>query len=496
MKPIHIGDVVGDYRVIDVAGSGGMGAVYKIEHLISKRIEAMKLLPPASSSDPEQVHRFEREIQVQARLHHPNIVGLYNAVRDGDFIALVMEYVEGESLQRKLESGPLPVATALNYTGQILCALSYAHEAGVIHRDVGPANIIITDDGTVKLMDFGLARGAADLRLSTSGVPLGSPWYMSPEQIRAVDPIDARADIYATGAVLHEMLTGKKLFDADGAFAVMRAHVEATPKLPSAHNPEVPAALDETVRKAVEKDPAMRFQSAAEFALALQAKVAVSAPVIAPVTAPVTVPVIAPATAPVAAPVRRNSRAPRVMAMAAASVLGVAICAVRLIPAAKHVKAPVMKPPAAVVAMPVPVTPAPAAAAPEVPVPPPAVETAATEPAVVPRHREPVAAQAKRPRKAESNFAIKVTGGEPAATVPAPAPRPAVEAIEPPLPESAPPPEATATAAELPAAQDAAPAKPASVGSRLVRALGKVNPFHKGAKRDGSDVEKMPLKKD
>ena len=270
MKPIQIGDVVGDYRVIAIAGSGGMGAVYKIEHVITRRIEAMKLLPPGSSSDPDQVHRFEREIQVQARLHHPNIVGLYNAVRDGDSIALVMEYVEGESLQRMVEAGPLPVATAVDFASQVLSALGYAHESGIIHRDVAPANIIITPERVAKLTDFGLARGSTDVRLSTSGAPLGSPWYMSPEQIRGTGAVDGRTDIYAMGAVLHEMLTGGKLFVAEGSFAVMRAHVEAEPDPPSLRNPEVPAALDEIVRKAVAKDPARRFQTADEFRLALQ----------------------------------------------------------------------------------------------------------------------------------------------------------------------------------------------------------------------------------
>src|SRR4051795_900130 len=143
MKPIQIGDVVGDYRVIDIAGSGGMGVVYKIEHVITRRIEAMKLLPAGLSVEPEQVQRFEREIQVQARLHHPNIVALYNAIRDGDSIALVMEFVEGESLQRRLENGPLPVENAVDFATQVLGALAYAHESGVIHRDVSPANIIV-----------------------------------------------------------------------------------------------------------------------------------------------------------------------------------------------------------------------------------------------------------------------------------------------------------------------------------------------------------------
>jgi len=180
MKPIQIGDTVGDYLVIDIVGSGGSGAVYKIEHVISKRIEAMKLLPPGSLNDSGQVTRFEREIQVQARLHHPNIAALYTAVRYENAIALVMEFVEGESLWRKLEKAPLPIETAVDYATQVLRALAYAHAAGVIHRDVSPGNIIITPDGVAKLTDFGLARGAADIRLSTPGVPLGSPWYMSP----------------------------------------------------------------------------------------------------------------------------------------------------------------------------------------------------------------------------------------------------------------------------------------------------------------------------
>jgi serine/threonine-protein kinase len=282
MRSIRIGDAVGDYRVIDIAGSGGMGTVYKIEHQITKRIEAMKLLPPSSNGDPEQVQRFEREIQVQARLHHPNIVTLYNAVRDGDSTALVMEFVEGESLQRMLEAGPLPIDTAVDFATQVLGALAYAHDAGVIHRDVGPANIIVTPDLTAKLTDFGLARSAHDLKLSISGAPLGSPWYMSPEQVRGLGPLDVRTDLYAMGAVLHEMLCGAKLFDEDGAFGVMRAHVETVPAPPSSRNPKIPKALDDIVRKAVAKDPAKRFQSANEFRAALRNIMAAPRPVVAP----------------------------------------------------------------------------------------------------------------------------------------------------------------------------------------------------------------------
>jgi serine/threonine-protein kinase len=311
---IQIGDVVGDYKVIGIAGSGGMGAVYKIEHIITRRIEAMKLLPPGLSTEPEQVQRFEREIQVQARLHHPNIVALYNAVRTGGSVALVMEFVEGESLQKMMEGGALPVKTALAYTSQVLAALAYAHEAGVIHRDVAPANIIITQGRTVKLTDFGLARAETDLRLTSSGVPVGSPWYMSPEQVRGIGIIDARSDLYAVGAVLHEMLTGKKLFDVDGAFAVMRAQVEATPKLPSAWNRAVPPVVDEIVRRALAKDPANRFQSAEEFRAAVEIALFDSAPVGAPLAAPIRLtaapqPVAAPAPAQLSAPAPLTSSA-------------------------------------------------------------------------------------------------------------------------------------------------------------------------------------------
>uniref|UniRef100_Q01S38 non-specific serine/threonine protein kinase n=1 Tax=Solibacter usitatus (strain Ellin6076) TaxID=234267 RepID=Q01S38_SOLUE len=472
MKPIQIGDIVGDYRVIEAAGAGGMGAVYKIEHIITRRIEAMKILPPSSSSDPDQIQRFEREIQVQARLHHPNIVALYNAIRDGASTALVMEFVEGESLQRKLEAGPLPVAAAVDYAIQVLRALAYAHDNGVIHRDVAPANIIITPDRVAKLTDFGLARGAADLRLSASGVPVGSPWYMSPEQVKAVGPMDARTDIYATGAVLHEMLTGTKLFDADGAFAVMRAHVEATPALPSSRNAGIPKALDEIVAKAVAKDPATRFQSADEFRLALQQALPASLPVPVP-------------------SVRRRGMS--ILMILAPAALVASVIIVREIATSPRLHAPESQPKAVPVAKQEPSPPPPppvAVAADPVPLPEP------EKPAPVVRRRG--ASSAQMSRKSDKSFALRITGGDPVPAtpppaVPAPAPR-AEEPAVPPAAETVEPPSATVAAAEPPAPQEAAPAKSPSVGSRLVKALGRVNPFHKTPKPAPSDPAKAPLK--
>ena len=474
MKPIQIGDIVGDYRVIEIAGAGGMGAVYKIEHIITRRIEAMKILPPSSSSDPEQIQRFEREIQVQARLHHPNIVALYNAIRDGASTALVMEFVEGESLQRKLEGGPLPVETAVDYAIQVLRALAYAHDAGVIHRDVAPANIIITPDRVAKLMDFGLARGAADLRLSASGVPIGSPWYMSPEQVKAIGPMDARTDIYATGAVLHEMLTGAKLFDADGAFAVMRAHVEATPAPPSSRNAAIPPALDEIVAKAVAKDPAARFQSADEFRLALQQ------------TLPASLPMPMPS-------VRRRGMS--ILMILAPAALVASVIIVREFAVSSRVHAPVSQPKAAPVAKQEPAPPPP----PEVVVPvDPAPLAEAEKPVAVVRRRGASSAQVSR--KSNRNLAVRITGGDPVPAVPAPAAPPPAPPVEehaaPPVAENVEPPTAPVAAPEspAPAPEEAAPAKSPSVGSRLVKALGRVNPFHKTAKRDPADPAKTPSK--
>jgi hypothetical protein len=555
MKPIQIGDAVGDYRVIGIAGSGGMGTVYKIEHVITRRIEAMKLLPPGASDDPEQVARFEREIQVQARLHHPNIVAVYNAVRNGDLIALVMEYVEGESLQRMLEAGPLPVETAVDFACEVLSALAYAHQAGVIHRDVAPANIIITGDLTAKLTDFGLARAAMDVRLSASGVPVGSPWYMSPEQVRGVGALDARTDLYAMGAVLHEMLTGAKLFEAAGAFAVMRAHVESVPSPPSSRNPKVPAALDDIVRKAVAKAPAMRFQSANEFRGALQNAAgvmrAVAAPIMPESIAPQPTTPETNAHLPIAplaithlpttqlprpiAPRRawgaivgeltsrlqgyRPSRAAMVAWVMTGGLLA-GLYTTRLFPPAGRARAAERAPRAAAVTHFNAPRVEPVAAAPVEPAAPIVAPPIGAPPTVAPPTAEPVqpVARARRPaplpaltmvrtKQPDPRFAIRVTGGvrEPAAATPPPSARfrPIAEAPEPAAPkvDTVEAREAAIAAMgidpESPIAPPGvAPEKPQTGGNRFVKALAKVNPFRRRPKHDAVEGATTSLKKD
>jgi len=498
------GDTVGDYKVIDLAGSGGMGAIYRIEHVITKRVEAMKVLPTGIGSGPEDVQRFEREIEVQARLHHPNIVALYNAVRDDQSIALIMEYVEGESLQRALERGRLPLHTAVDYAGQILNALAYAHDKGVIHRDVTPANIIISPEGTAKLTDFGLALAANDLRLTSAGVAVGSAWYMSPEQVRAADRLDARTDLYAMGAILHEMLTGRKLFDADGSFAVMRAHMEAVPQPPSAFNPEVPTALDEVVARALAKDPAARFQSADEFRIALEAAIAGMRPTDA-----------APEIKPAHKPIRRHSvrasdfnpssrrdrflpsRTAMALVLASAALVAV-VCTVVLWPQATRVAAvervspDTVSTPAPVTAPPFVTSPAPPA--PTVAVQAPEVQMEAAKPA--PRSVAPSTASIQQAGK--RTFADRDTGR--AADLPSPTPpmKPPPRAPEPAtkadVPEAyATPPVAAAsnTSAEPEAVtQTPEEAKPQKTGNRFIRVLGKLNPFRKGKKNDPADPAK------
>lgn len=264
------GDSVGVYRIAGPIGHGGAGQVFKAEHTITGRIDAIKVLLTGQPDAPDQAERFLREIRIQASLGHPNIASVHTAFWAGDGLVMAMEFVEGESLKRILERGRLPVATALEYACQALSALAYAHAHQVIHRDITPANILVTARGRVKVTDFGLAKAPTDIRLTQSGAVLGSFYYMSPEQVRASPDLDPRADIYSLGAVLYEMVTGARLFSGDSAFEIMSAQVGQAPRPPVEIEPALPPRLSEIILKAVAKDPAERFPSAQEFRLALE----------------------------------------------------------------------------------------------------------------------------------------------------------------------------------------------------------------------------------
>ncbi|HYN14784.1 MAG TPA: protein kinase [Terriglobales bacterium] len=263
------GKRIGDYEILGELGSGGMGRVYRVRNVISDRVEAMKVLLPDLAGRQELAARFLREIKLLAALSHPNIAALRTALTLDNQLVMIMEYVEGTTLASRLERGPIPVPEALNYIDQVLSALSYAHHQHVIHRDIKPGNMMVTAEGVVKLMDFGLAHagnndGSPSLSLTVTGTTLGSINYMSPEQVKG-QAADERSDLYSLGVSLYEMVTGQRPFQADSAFSIMTAHVKELPKPPLDLQPGLPPALNEIILMAIAKDPQMRFQSADAF---------------------------------------------------------------------------------------------------------------------------------------------------------------------------------------------------------------------------------------
>ena len=259
---------IGDYEVLGVLGSGGMGRVYKVRNVISDRVEAMKILLPNLAGRQELADRFLNEIKLLASLDHPNIAALRTALTVDNQLLMIMEYVEGTTLAARLEHGPIPIGETLDYINQVLAALSYAHARGVIHRDIKPGNMMLTPNGVVKLMDFGIARSGTDGGMTKTGTTLGSVHYMSPEQVRC-EPIDARSDLYSLGITLYELVTGQRPFQADSEFSLMAAQVKEIPKPPVQLQAGLPAGLNEIILMAIQKDPARRFQSAEAFRNAL-----------------------------------------------------------------------------------------------------------------------------------------------------------------------------------------------------------------------------------
>jgi hypothetical protein len=266
---LNVGDRIGDYEIVSVLGAGGMGKVYKVRNVISDRVEAMKILLPNLESDPDLADRFMREIKVQGSLDHPNIAGLHTAQRLNNQLVMIMEYVEGVTIEQQLHAGLIPLEKGIDYISQVLLALSYAHARGVIHRDIKPANMMLTTTGVVKLMDFGIAKLSADPKLTQTGRTVGSLYYMSPEQINGVN-LDARSDLYSLGVSLYEIVTGTRPFKGDSDFSIMAAHLNSTPVAPVQLDPKLPAMLNEIIMMSLARDPAQRFQSADAFRNALE----------------------------------------------------------------------------------------------------------------------------------------------------------------------------------------------------------------------------------
>lgn len=265
-----IGREFGNYRVTARLGEGGMGTVYRATDTMLDRDVALKVLRPELARQAALVERFRAEAIALARLRHEHIAALYGLERQGDELMMVMEFVSGETLESRLQrGGALTVAEALPVLRGVLAALGHAHAKGVVHRDIKPANVMIDAEGVVKVMDFGIARLIGENRQTRAGVAVGTPSYMAPEQLRGED-VDGRTDLYAAGALLFELLTGRVAFQADSDYALMMHQLHELPPPASTIAPGVPRAIDGVIHKAMAKKPAQRFTSATDFQRALE----------------------------------------------------------------------------------------------------------------------------------------------------------------------------------------------------------------------------------
>jgi serine/threonine-protein kinase len=264
-----VGQKLGDYEILGVLGAGGMGKVYKVRNTISDRIEAMKILLPNLADQKELADRFLREIKLLASLNHPNIAALRTALTLDNQLVMIMEYVDGVTLASRLQQGPVPVADAVYYIDQVLAALVYAHQMNVVHRDIKPGNMMLTPQGVVKLMDFGIARPGNEAGMTITGTTLGSLNYMSPEQVKG-ESVDARSDLYSVGLSLYEIVTGRLPFRGDSGYSLMVAQLQQAPEPPIVLRPDLPKPLNDIILMVLAKEPEKRFQSATAFRNALK----------------------------------------------------------------------------------------------------------------------------------------------------------------------------------------------------------------------------------
>jgi hypothetical protein len=274
------GQLVGHYRVLEKIGEGGMGEVFRARDERLDRDVALKLIRPSSSTNPDHVRRFDQEARAAAALNHPNIVAIYDVGVANGSPYIVSELLEGQTLRRRLAEGPIPIDQATDYALQIVLGLIAAHDRRIVHRDLKPENLFITRDGRIKILDFGVAKlqSLAETRrpvdamttVTKSGAVVGTVAYMSPEQLRG-KPVDHRSDIFSVGAILYEMLTGRRAFLGETEVDTMTAVLREEPPDLDVSQGRVPSSLHHIVRHCLEKEPENRFQSGKDLAFALEA---------------------------------------------------------------------------------------------------------------------------------------------------------------------------------------------------------------------------------
>lgn len=265
---------INNFNFVGEIGEGGMGKVYRYAHVRLNRDVAIKFLQPELSSREDLVERFKSEAIAQAKMSHSNIATVYEFDQINDMFYMVLEYVKGETLDSVIrKEGRLSWQIAVQYAIGILDGLDHAHSFNIVHRDIKPSNLMITEQQTVKILDFGIARILNTARLTKTRHAIGTLEYMSPEQIKAHET-DARSDIYAVGIVLYEMLTGQIPFVKDTEFELQQAQINEKPKSPCTFSEEIPKEIARLVLKALEKNPEKRFSSAREFSEALRKQIA------------------------------------------------------------------------------------------------------------------------------------------------------------------------------------------------------------------------------
>jgi hypothetical protein len=274
-----IGQLVGHYRVLEKIGAGGMGEVFRARDERLGREVALKLIRPASSDNPDHLRRFEQEARAAAALNHPNILAIYDVGFEGTVPYIVSELLEGKNLRQRLSEGPMPMGEAADYALQIAQGLTAAHDRLIVHRDLKPENLFLTNDSRVKILDFGVAklqapvedkRSIEDLTTVTKhGAVIGTVAYMSPEQLRG-KPVDHRSDIFSFGAILYEMLTGRRAFRGETEVDTMTAVLREEPAAANLEDAAIPAGYQDIVKHCLEKEPENRFQSAKDLVFALQ----------------------------------------------------------------------------------------------------------------------------------------------------------------------------------------------------------------------------------